>query len=307
MVETRLISKSLIRKNFSPVPSPKKPEWLKIKLPTQNTLKTKEIIKYQNLTTVCEEALCPNLNECWSKRHATFMILGKICTRSCSFCNIQTGKPNNIDEFEPLRIARAVKDLKLKHVVITSVDRDDLPDGGAKHFYKTIEEIKKLSPNVTIEILTPDFKDKKNYLETISQCQINVFNHNLETVEDLYRIIRPGANYLHSLLLLKTIKDIRPNVLTKSGIMIGLGEELIQIRKLFADLRSANVDFLTIGQYLRPSLNHFPVVKYYNEQYFDSLKKIAINMGFKAVTSLPFARSSYRSKDEYRIIKSKNF
>ena len=307
MVETRLISKSLIRKNFSTVPSPKKPEWLKIKLPTQNTLKTKQIIKYQNLTTVCEEALCPNLNECWSKRHATFMILGKICTRSCSFCNIQTGKPNNIDEFEPLRIARAVKDLKLKHVVITSVDRDDLPDGGAKHFYKTIEEIKKLSPNVTIEILTPDFKDKKNYLETISQCQINVFNHNLETVEDLYRIIRPGANYLHSLLLLKTIKDIRPNILTKSGIMIGLGEEPMQIRKLFADLRSANVDFLTIGQYLRPSLNHFPVVKYYNEQYFDSLKKIAINMGFKAVTSLPFARSSYKSKDEYRIIKSNSF
>ena len=305
MQETRLISKSLLRKNFSSIASPDKPEWLKIRLPSQRSLEIKNIVNHQKLTTVCEEALCPNLSECWSNKHATFMILGNVCTRSCSFCNIQTGKPKIVDEFEPLRVAKAVKDLKLKHVVITSVDRDDLVDGGARHFYKTIKMIKNLSPDVSIEILTPDFRNKEGYLETISLCDINVFNHNLETVKNLYETIRPGANYSHSLSLLRSIKEIKPNVLTKSGIMIGLGEEFIEIKKLFGDLRSVDVDFLTIGQYLRPSLKHFPVIKYHDHDYFSSLKEIAMNMGFKSVTSSPFARSSYKSEDEYKLIKAK--
>ncbi len=303
MQETRLISKSLVRKNFSSISSPVKPKWLKIQLPSRKTLETKKIVNRQKLTTVCEEALCPNLSECWSKKHATFMILGNVCTRSCSFCNIQTGKPKSIDEFEPLRVARAVKDLELQHVVITSVDRDDLSDGGALHFYNTIKMIKKLSPDISIEILTPDFKNKENYLETISSCEINVFNHNLETVKNLYNVIRPGANYSHSLSLLKSIKNKKQNILTKSGIMIGLGEKLIEIKELFSDLRSVNVDFLTIGQYLRPSLKHYPVIRYYDQTYFDNLKELATKMGFKAVNSSPFVRSSYKSAEEHEIIK----
>tara|TARA_B100000029_G_scaffold137333_1_gene132114 strand:- start:228 stop:1154 length:927 start_codon:yes stop_codon:yes gene_type:complete len=303
--ETRLISKSLLRQNFSSIPSPIKPKWLKVHLPSKGILETKKVVNRQKLTTVCEEAMCPNLNECWTNKHATFMILGDVCTRSCSFCNIQTGRPKNVDEFEPLRVARAVKDLELKHVVITSVDRDDLSDGGALHFYKTVKMIKKLSPDISIEILTPDFRNKKDYLEIISSCEIDVFNHNLETVKNLYNVIRPGANYLHSLSLLETIKNTNQNILTKSGIMIGLGEEHIQIKELLNDLRSVNVDFLTIGQYLRPSLKHYPVIQYYSHDYFDTLKKIAIEMGFKAVTSSPFARSSYKSEDEHEIIKSK--
>jgi len=303
--KTRLISESLLRKNFSSIPSPVKPNWLKIRLPSKRILETKKIINRQKLTTVCEEALCPNLNECWSNKHATFMILGNVCTRSCSFCNIQTGKPKNVDEFEPLRVAKAVKNLELSHVVITSVDRDDLPDGGALHFYKTTKMIKELSPNISIEILTPDFKNKKNYLQTISSCEIDVFNHNLETVQNLYKVIRPGASYLNSLSLLESIKNIKQNVLTKSGIMIGLGEKFNEIKKLLKDLRSVNVDFLTIGQYLRPSLKHYPVIKYYNQDYFDTLKEISMEMGFKAVTSTPFARSSYKSENEHEIIKSK--
>ena len=303
MQETRLTSKSLLRKKFSLISSPVKPKWLKIQLPSKKTLETRNIINRQKLTTVCEEALCPNLSECWSNKHATFMILGDVCTRSCSFCNIQTGKPKNVDIFEPLRVAKAVKDLKLKHVVITSVDRDDLSDGGAFHFYKTIKMIKKFSPNVSIEILTPDFKNKENYLDTISSCDINVFNHNLETVKNLYNDIRPGANYSHSLSLLESIKNKKQNILTKSGIMIGLGEKLTEIKELLMDLRSVNVDFLTIGQYLRPTLKHYPVIEYYDQSYFNKLKEIAAEMGFKAVNSSPFARSSYKSAEEHEIIK----
>ena len=298
------IMTSLMLEVYQSISSPVKPKWLKIHLPSKKILETKKVVNRQNLTTVCEEALCPNLSECWSNKHATFMILGDICTRSCSFCNIQTGKPKSVDEFEPLRVARAVKELELKHVVITSVDRDDLPDGGALHFYKTIKMIKKFSPDVSIEILTPDFMNKENYLETISICEINVFNHNLETVKNLYNDIRPGANYSHSLSLLESIKDKKQNILTKSGIMVGLGEKLIEIKELFSDLRSVNVDFLTIGQYLRPSLKHYPVIQYYDQTYFNNLKEIAIEMGFKAVNSSPFARSSYKSAEEHEIIKS---
>tara|TARA_B100000579_G_scaffold274746_1_gene227013 strand:- start:257 stop:1180 length:924 start_codon:yes stop_codon:yes gene_type:complete len=302
--DTRLISKSLIRKNFSAIASPKKPKWLKIKLPSQKASETKNIVNRRKLVTVCEEALCPNLSECWSKKHATFMILGDVCTRSCSFCNIQTGKPQSVDETEPLRVARAVKDLKLNHVVITSVDRDDLMDGGANHFYKTIKMIKNLSPHVSIEILTPDFKDKKNYLEIIARSEINVFNHNLETVKNLYKDVRPGASYSHSLSLLKSIKKIKKNVLTKSGIMVGLGESTAEIKDLLNDLRSSDVDFLTIGQYLRPSLSHYPVVHYHDQDYFSFLEHFAISIGFRAVSSSPFSRSSYKSEKEYEIIKS---
>ena len=304
MQDTRLISKSLVRKNFSSIKSPEKPNWLKIKIPSKKTLETRKIVNHQKLVTVCEEALCPNLSDCWSKKHATFMILGDVCTRSCSFCNIQTGKPNSLDESEPIRVANAVKSLNLKHAVVTSVDRDDLDDGGAMHFYNTIKMIKKLSPNVSIEILTPDFRNKKNYLEILAQCDISVFNHNLETVKNLYKEVRPGADYFHSLSLLKSIKKAKHNIITKSGIMIGLGESIDEIIELFNDLRSIDVDFITIGQYLRPSLNHFPVIKYYDHSYFNYLEKIALNMGFKAVTSFPFARSSYKSEKEYEILKS---
>jgi len=302
--DTRLISKSLIRKNFSAIASPKKPKWLKIKLPSQKASETKNIVNRRKLVTVCEEALCPNLSECWSKKHATFMILGDVCTRSCSFCNIQTGKPQSVDETEPLRVARAIKDLKLNHVVITSVDRDDLMDGGANHFYKTIKMIKKLSPHVSIEILTPDFKGKKNYLEIIARSDINVFNHNLETVKNLYKDVRPGASYSHSLSLLKSIKKIKKDVLTKSGIMVGLGESTAEIKDLLNDLRSSDVDFLTIGQYLRPSLSHYPVINYHDQDYFSFLEQFAMSIGFRAVSSSPFSRSSYKSEKEYEIIKS---
>ena len=307
MFEPRLISKSLLRNNYSIIDSPKKPDWIKIKIPNKLIKETKNIIIAGNLTTVCEEALCPNLGTCWSKKHATFMILGDVCTRSCSFCNIQTGKPKLIDESEPMKVAIAVKKLKLNHVVITSVDRDDLIDGGALHFYNTVKEIKKLSPNVTIEILTPDFKKKNDYLKIIKRCKINVFNHNMETVKKLYKSVRPGADYSQSLLILKKIKQNRSDLFTKSGIMIGLGEKLSDIKELLHDLRRANVDFLTIGQYLRPSKDHFPVLEYHSINYFDYLKHIAINMGFKSVTSFPFARSSYKSEDEYKYLESSRY
>ena len=263
-----------------------------------------ETVSSNKLHTVCEEARCPNIFECWNRGTATIMILGDICTRACGFCSVSTGKPKIVDTMEPYRTAMAVKKMKLRHVVITSVDRDDLDDGGAMHFYKTIKMIKKLSPKVSIEILTPDFRNKKNYLETISKCDISVFNHNLETVESLYKNVRPGASYFHSLSLLESIKKMNPNTLTKSGIMVGLGENINEIIELFKDLRSVDVDFITIGQYLRPSLKHFPVINYHGQNYFNSLKEIAINMGFKAVSSFPFARSSYKSENEYEIIKS---
>jgi lipoic acid synthetase len=303
--KTRLISKSLLKKKFSSIKSPQKPEWIKVKYPNKNILSTKSTIDNYNLVTVCEEALCPNIAECWSKKHATFMLLGDVCTRSCSFCNIQTGNPKQIDKLEPVKIAKAVKNLNLNHVVITSVDRDDLSDGGAFHFVNTINLIKTLSPNVTIEILTPDFKNKKNSINIITKADFNVFNHNLETVKDFYKEIRPGANYNYSLSILKSVKDNKPNIFTKSGFMIGLGETLNQINELMDDLLEAKVDFITIGQYLRPSINHYPVIKYHKHNIFNYLKKTAIQKGFKAVSSSPFARSSYKNEEEYRLIDSK--
>ncbi|MFL2899658.1 MAG: lipoyl synthase [Candidatus Pelagibacterales bacterium] len=300
------MSKSLIRKNFSNLESPKKPEWIKVTSFSKNLNLTASIVNDQRLTTVCEEALCPNISECWNKKHATFMILGDVCTRSCSFCNIQTGKPIDVDPFEPLRVAKAVKSLNLKHVVITSVDRDDLHDGGANHFVKTISKIRDLNNEVSIEILTPDFKNKINAISKIIKCNVDVFNHNLETVKRLYSEVRPGADYNNSLNLLNTFKLNSLNTFTKSGIMIGLGENEDEIVSLMDDLIENGVDFLTIGQYLRPSKKHYPVIEYHHPDYFDHLKEIAIHKGFKIVSSTPFTRSSYHADDDFKALKNIN-
>ena len=297
------ISKALLRKKFSTIDSPTKPEWIRVKLRSDEIRELKNILKTDRVVTVCEEAMCPNMSDCWAKSHATFMILGDICTRSCSFCNIKTGKPKNIDKFEPIRIANSVKKLNLSHVVITSVDRDDLQDGGAEHFSKTIDKIKSKCPNVSIEILTPDFKNKPNSIKLLAKCPIDVFNHNLETVKTLYKRVRPGADYDHSLKILKEIKKYNPKLFTKSGIMIGLGEDLSQIMQLMNDLRQNDVDFITIGQYLRPSKNHHPVVKYHHPEYFKKLYNEAMNMGFKIASVSPFTRSSFHAEDDFKKLK----
>ena len=293
------ISKALLRKKFSDFKSPVKPDWIKVSIPSSKINQTKNTLKKNKIVTVCEEALCPNLSECWEKKHATVMILGEVCTRSCSFCNIKTGKPERIDPFEPLRIANTVASLALKHVVITSVDRDDLEDGGAKHFANTIEKIKQRSPHTTIEILTPDFKGKDSSLGIISKTEIDVFNHNLETVSRLYKDVRPGANYNHSLEILGEMKKLKPDIFTKSGIMIGLGENFDEISKLMDDLRERDVDFITVGQYLRPSLNHHPVIKYHDPEYFIRVQEEALKKGFKIASSSPFTRSSYHAEDDF--------
>ena len=300
------ISKSLKRKNFSSQESPKKPNWIKIKVESENAVNLRKKLKANRVITVCEEAMCPNLSDCWSKNHATFMILGDICTRSCSFCNIGTGKPTSLDSFEPYRIANSVQELKLNHVVITSVDRDDLYDGGATQFVKTISQIKKRSPKTSIEILTPDFKNKQNAIYMLSECNIDVFNHNLETVKRLYKDIRPGANYKNSLNLLKKIKELKPSVFTKSGIMIGLGETYDEILELMEDLIKYQVDFLTIGQYMRPTKFHHPVIEYHHPEYFAKLHEEAIKIGFKIVSSSPFTRSSFHAEKDFIRLKELN-
>ena len=297
------LSKALLRKKFSLTDSPEKPEWIKVKAQTNIIKDVKNIIKSNRVVTVCEEAMCPNISECWAKSHATFMILGDTCTRSCSFCNINTGKPNPIDVIEPIRVANSVKKLNLSHVVITSVDRDDLRDGGAMHFYNTIKQIKLKCPNTTIEVLTPDFKNKKNSLELIAKCPIDVFNHNLETVKPLYKNVRPGADYVNSLNVLKNIKKLNSNLFTKSGIMIGLGENFSQIMQLMDDLRAHSVDFITIGQYLRPTRNHHPVIEYHSPDYFDKLYDEAMSRGFKIASSSPFTRSSFHAEEDLNKIK----
>ncbi len=299
-----LVSKALLRKKFSDLKSPVKPKWIKVSLSSHKIIQTKNTLKQNKIVTVCEEAMCPNLSECWGKKHATVMILGEVCTRSCSFCNIKTGKPEKVDPFEPLRVANTVTSLGLKHVVITSVDRDDLKDGGAKHFANTIEKIKQRSPDTTIEILTPDFKGKVSSLGIISKTEIDVFNHNLETVSRLYKDVRPGANYNHSLELLGEMKKLKPGIFTKSGIMIGLGEDFSEISKLMDDLREKNVDFITVGQYLRPTLNHHPVIVYHDPEYFVRIQDEALNKGFKIVSSSPFTRSSYHAEDDFNKLKN---
>ena len=281
-------------------PIKKKPYWIKSKIVnTQNYFKTKEIINKNKLFTVCQEANCPNISECWSKRHATFMIMGDICTRACSFCNVRTGKPNLLNPFEPIKIAQATKDLNLKHVVITSVDRDDLKDGGANHFSKVIRETKKMNPQTTIEVLTPDFRRNGDSYKEVVVANPDVFNHNIETVPNLYLKVRPGSRYFASVNLLKSVKEINSTIFTKSGVMLGLGETKDQIVQVMDDLLSANVDFLTIGQYLQPSVKHHPLQRYVHPDEFEELKKIALSKGFLIVSSSPLTRSSYHADEDF--------
>ena len=285
-------------------PIPKKPDWIRVKAPVSSLFKkTNDIVKKNQLITVCEEASCPNISECWQKKHATFMILGDTCTRACAFCNVKTGKPNNIDKFEPYKIANAVKELGLEHVVITSVDRDDLDDGGAQHFVNVIKSLRKQSPKTTIEILTPDFFKKPIAKNILEQSLPDVFNHNLETVPRLYTVIRPGSRYFVSLELLHDIKKRQPNLFTKSGLMVGLGESKNEIYQVMDDLRSANVDFLTIGQYLQPTIKHAKLERFVEPSEFEDLKTMAYAKGFLMVSSSPLTRSSYHASEDFKKMK----
>ena len=283
----------------------KKPNWLKVKAPTSKKyFETLDIVKTHNLVTVCQEAACPNIGECWDKKHATFMILGDTCTRACAFCNVKTGKPSGPpDPLEPLNVAKSVLKLGLKHVVVTSVDRDDLKDGGAGQFISTIGYIRELSPDTTIEILTPDFLRKnKNYID-IAEVKPDVFNHNLETVPRIYRNIRPGSNYKESLNLLLEVKSFDNKIFTKSGIMVGLGEEYSEIIEVLKDMKSANVDFVTIGQYLQPSIHHEKVHKFYSPDEFNNLYAFCKSLEFKMVSSSPMTRSSYHADEDFKKLK----
>jgi len=285
-------------------PIKKKPNWIRTKIfDTKNYFSTKKIINKKKLHTVCQEASCPNISECWSKKHATFMIMGDTCTRACSFCNVKTGKPTNLDPHEPLKIAQATQELKLNHVVITSVDRDDLDDGGADHFAKVILETRKLNKNTTIEILTPDFLRKGKAYKKVIDANPDVFNHNIETVPSLYRIVRPGSRYFASLDLLKSAKEINKTIFTKSGIMLGLGETKEEVLQVMDDLLSANVDFLTIGQYLQPSPKHHPLKRYVHPDEFLELKELALSKGFLIVASSPLTRSSYHADEDFSKMK----
>ena len=293
-------------------PIPKKPSWIRVKAPTSKFFKsTNKIIKDKKIVTVCEEAACPNIAECWQKKHATFMILGDICTRACAFCNIKTGKPGFIDLEEPKKIAEAVNELGLEHVVITSVDRDDLIDGGAYHFTNVIKSIRELNHNCTIEILTPDFKKKPEALNILSNNLPDVFNHNMETIPRLYLTIRPGSRYFVSLKLLADIKELNPNIFTKSGLMVGLGETKEEIYQVMDDLRAADVDFITIGQYLPPSPKHAKLERFITPKEFDEYKQMAIAKGFLMVASSPLTRSSYHASEDFKIMQdnraSKNY
>jgi len=281
-------------------PIKKKPDWIRSKLTnSKEFFLTKTIVNNNNLVTVCQEANCPNITECWSKRHATFMIMGDTCTRACAFCDVKTGVPGNLDLLEPVKIAKAVKKLNLKHVVITSVDRDDLDDGGSEHFYNVINQTRKSNPNTTIEVLTPDFLRKGEAYKKVIEAKPDVFNHNIETVPSLYLKVRPGSRYFASLELLKNAKKIDKNIFTKSGIMVGLGETRDEILQVMDDLRAADVDFITIGQYLQPSTKHFPLDRYYTPKEFDDLGTIAKAKGFLLVSSSPLTRSSYHADEDF--------
>ncbi len=281
-------------------PIKKKPDWIRSKLNnSKEFFLTKTIVNKNNLVTVCQEANCPNITECWSKRHATFMIMGDTCTRACAFCDVKTGKPEKLDELEPIKISQAVKKLDLKHVVITSVDRDDLDDGGSNHFYEVISQTRKTNPNTTIEVLTPDFLRKGDAYKRVLEANPDVFNHNIETVPSLYLKVRPGSRYFASLELLKNAKKMNNRVFTKSGIMVGLGETRDEILQVMDDLKSADVDFLTIGQYLQPSVKHFPLDRYYKPEEFKELGDIAKAKGFLLVSSSPLTRSSYHADEDF--------
>ena len=293
-----------INKPYNPIK--KKPSWIRSKvLDSQTFFNTKAIVNKNNLHTVCQEANCPNITECWSKRHATFLIMGDICTRACAFCDVITGKPKPLDPLEPFKIASAVKKLNLKHTVITSVDRDDLIDGGANHFCEVIIETRNQNPKTTIEVLTPDFLRKKDSYKKVVEAKPDVFNHNIETVPGLYRQVRPGSRYFASVELLKNAKNIDNNIFTKSGLMVGLGETKDEIVQVMDDLRFANVDFLTIGQYLQPSTKHHPLQKYYTPDEFEGLKTIAESKGFLLVSSSPLTRSSYHADEDFAVLQKK--
>ena len=295
-----------INKPINPIK--KKPSWIKSKLlNSQEFFLTKSIVNQHKLKTVCQEANCPNITECWSKRHATFLIMGETCTRACAFCDVITGKPKDLNPLEPLQIASAINKLNLKHAVITSVDRDDLIDGGANHFYKVINETRKQNPNTTIEVLTPDFLRKGESYKKVVEARPDVFNHNIETVPGLYRKVRPGSRYFASVELLKKVKKINKKIFTKSGLMVGLGENKDEIIQVMDDLRSAEVDFLTIGQYLQPSAKHHPLHRYYSPQEFEELKLIAESKGFLLVSSSPLTRSSYHADEDFaKLRKNRN-
>lgn len=277
-----------------------KPDWLRVKAPTSPAYgETRKLMRDLDLHTVCEEAACPNIGECWAQKHATMMILGDICTRACAFCNIKTGKPGKVDDNEPAHVGEAVAKLGLRHVVITSVDRDDLEDGGAAHWVRVIESIKAACPDTTIEVLTPDFRKKLGSTDIVAQAHPDVFNHNLETVPRLYRSIRPGARYFTSLRLLERVKEVVPSVFTKSGIMVGLGEEKDEVLQVMDDMRAADVDFLTIGQYLQPTPRHAPVDRFVTPDEFAGYEKIARAKGFLMVSASPLTRSSYHADADF--------
>ncbi len=282
-------------------PIQKKPSWIRVKAPGGNSVynETQELMRKNKLTTVCEEAACPNIGECWSQRHATMMIMGEICTRACAFCNVTTGLPHPLDEEEPARVAEAVATLGLKHVVITSVDRDDLADGGAQHFADVIYAIRNASPKTTIEVLTPDFLRKPGALEVVVKAKPDVFNHNIETVPRLYPGIRPGARYYQSIRLLDDAKKLDPSIFTKSGMMLGLGEDKMEVAQVMDDFRVADVDFLTLGQYLQPTVKHAPVKKFVTPDEFSEYGAMARAKGFLQVSSSPLTRSSYHADRDF--------
>lgn len=286
-------------------PIQRKPDWIRVKAPgSKGWAETNRIVKEHNLVTVCEEAGCPNVGECWEKKHATFMIMGDTCTRACAFCNVKTGMPNALDAKEPEHIADAVAKLGLSHVVITSVDRDDLQDGGAEHFAQVIRAIRATSPATTIEILTPDFLRKDGALEVVVQAKPDVFNHNLETVPSNYLTVRPGARYFHSIRLLQRVKELDPTIFTKSGIMVGLGEKRNEVLQLMDDLRSADVDFLTIGQYLQPTKKHHAVIDFITPDEFKAYETIAYTKGFLLVSATPLTRSSHHAGEDFARLKA---
>jgi lipoyl synthase len=282
-----------------------KPDWIRVKAPVSaGYFATQKLMRENALHTVCEEAGCPNIGECWEKKHATFMIMGDTCTRACAFCNVKTGLPGALDPDEPIRVAEATAKLGLAHIVVTSVDRDDLADGGAQHFADTIRAIRKRCPQTTIEVLTPDFLRKDGALESVVEARPDVFNHNLETVPSLYLTVRSGARYFHSLRLLQRVKEIDPTMFTKSGIMVGLGEERNEVLQVMDDLRSAQVDFLTVGQYLRPTRKHHEVKRFVPPDEFKSLEAIAYSKGFLMVAASPLTRSSHHAGEDFARLKA---
>ena len=286
-------------------PQPRRPEWLRVKAPVSIAYaETRSLMRDLNLVTVCEEAACPNIGECWAQRHATMMILGSVCTRACAFCNVATGRPDLLDPHEPENVGKAVARLGLRHVVITSVDRDDLEDGGAQHFADTILAIRHLSPETTIEVLTPDFLRKKGAVEIVVAARPDVFNHNMETVPRLYPTIRPGARYFHSLDVLQKVKELNPTIFTKSGIMVGLGETDGEVGQLMDDLRSADVDFMTIGQYLQPTPKHAVVDRFVEPAKFAQFAKTGISKGFLLMSSTPLTRSSYHADADFAALQA---